>query len=688
MGIRLGYGQSLSRNNGGGGGIPYDYTVYEWALSWRDVSDTGASGKGQFRDIDVAADGTVVAAGGQRGYTGTPAANLYLNTGGSAGSGGVLNACLYIYSPDGTLQDVSEIGATLDYSRAYGVAVNGDYAYMAGRTGGLHYTYTATGSPYQATFAGDSNPNSFYGNQDGFISQFLISDGTLVASTYVGYADGDLIRHIDIGPDGTLHCAFSRYGSGTPVISNLLVRVAADLKSVIATWDPLNSTNTAGGTPSVEVVGGYAYYQVSTTVAMGVGATSGAYDETFGAGRGNQYIAKLAIGASSYTLVAATYIKDAVASLSGETHSLSVLPNGDIVIVAEVTTGSSLPVTADAFQSTPHAGAGSTAGIFVLSNDLTTLKYCTYLDGGTSGESTTIDGSSVFRDGRFCVALTTDSTTLPVTDGSTSPGSADYAAYAVFAPTEAGSWTLEMCGYVQGQDGESRRVIFDPSTGDLLLAGTATDSGSGKLGPWIARYERVPYETHFSKAALVSAYFETPSALTTYLPAFAGSELTFAIRIRIPTVALSAVTALVMPGTTENAVVVFRTDGGGTRYVRANFMAVGSQNSAPLVYPYDRWFTCIATADFAAGTADVYIDYGGTLTKVLSFTGIAVSAITADAIFRSLSSTNYAFDVASIRMWNTHTPDGSIPTATALIEIAGDATDANGHALKVGAPFT
>lgn len=666
MGIRLGYGQSLSRMRSAGVSIPYDYTVYEYPIEWSDIRDNGASGAGQFRDIAVASNGKVAAAGGQRGYTGSPSVNLYENTGGTNG-GTLLSADLYIYSAAGVLQDVSEIGATANYSRAYTLAMAPDGAsvYIAGRAGDLHYTYTATGVPFQATFAGDSNPNGFYGDQDGFISQFSLVDGTLIASTYLGYADGDLVRGIDIGADGTIHCAMSRYGSGTPVISNLLVRMAADLKSKIATWDPLNSTNTAGGTPSVVVVGNYAYYQVSTAVAMGVGATSGAYDETFGAGRVNQYVAKLLIGPSRYTLVAATYFKDATADLAGETHAISVLPNGDVLISFGATSGSSLPVTADAYKSAPHGGTGNSTGVAIFDNNLTTLKYCSYFDGNVTNEVTAVDGTYAHSDGRFAIVGHTNQTGMPVTDGSAGSAGVDYGWYAVFAPTIAGSYTLEACGYVRA--GEARRGIFDPTTGDLLVGGIEADAGSGASSNYLDRYVRLPVEAHFNKAAGADVYLETPAALTTTLPAFTGSVGTFAASVRKPDDGLND-NMFVMTGDVETSI---RATGGNV--VRASFKGGANQASSAGAFQNDRWFTFLVTFDFDAGLAFVYIDGA----EVLEYTGLAGSQTIGTGALSMLKGTLFGIECAWLRCWNVYSADGSIPSETPLIDEGPDPDDVN-----------
>lgn len=675
MGIRLGYGQSLSRNNTGGTRIPYDYTLYEYPLEWSDIRDNGASGAGQFRDIAVDANGKVAATGGQRGYSGLPTVNLYENTGGTAGSGALLTADLYIYSAAGVLQDVSEIGATGNYSRAYTLAIDGTSVYIAGRAGDLHYTYTATGVPLQATFAGDSNPNSFYGDQDGFISQFSLVDGTLIASTYLGYADGDLVRGMDIGPDGTLHCVMSRYGSGTPVISNLLVRVSADLKTKIATWDPGNSTNTAGGTPSVVVVGDYAYYQVSTAVAMGAGATSGAYDETFGAGRTNQYIAKLRIDASSYTLVAATYFKDATASLGTETHGISVLPNGDIIIGHGATNGSSLPVTADAYKSAPHPGTGTSTAVAIFSNDLTTLKYCTYFDGNVSGEITAGDGSYAHSDGRFAIVGTTNQTGMPVTDGSSGSAGVDYGWYAIFAPTIAGSYDLEACGYVRA--GEARRGIFDPTTGDLLVGGIEANAGSGASSNYLDRYVRLPVRTHFNKAALADVYLETPAALTTTLPAFTGSVGTFSADLRKLDDGINA-GVFFMLGDVDISL-----RDTLTNQIRASIKGGANQFSSSGAYPHNRWFTITVSFDFDAGLAKVYVDGAIKLT----YTGLAGSQTIGTNVLSLIKGTAIAIECVQIRGWNEYTADGTLPTSAALFDIGPTATDANNHPYKVGPDF-
>ena len=662
--------------------LSYDLTEYEWAEAWFTYINPGAAGTavGQIRDVGVLADGTIVATGGQTAYAGSPTPTRYVNTGGTSGSGTPLTAHLAWFDrDDGSILRIVEIGSTTGYERAYALDVAtlpgyGEVVVIAGRASDAFYTTTGA---YQETFQGDSNPNTNpYGPQDGFVSIFDASDGTLLASSYVGAGDGDLVRDVRVLGSSIL-LAKSRYGGGTPTTGNDLVSYTYDLSDRNWVWSPGNSPNSEGGTPSVTLGDGYIFVQMSTDAEPTTGTTTGALEETWNGGQSNQYIAKLTT-ADPPVLAAATYLIDGggVVNTTAETHTASYSPLTKHLATATVVGfGFDAPITLDAAVSTQHGGTIGTSGLVtVLDADLTTVVYCSFIDGTTNDVLTSPDGCVYHTDGRFAVGIEkTTSPTLPVTDGSTYPGYQTGAVF-VFAPDGAGSYVLEFGSYVP--EAEIRCVGWTPE-GDLLIGGRAHDGGSGRPASFVQLYDRLATVAHFNKAAGDNVYLETPAALTTTLPAFAGSVGTFAASLRKPNDGLNGATFF-MSGDMDLSL-----RDTLTNQVRANFKGVGNQFSSSGAYPNDRWFTFIATFDFDAGAAAVYIDYDGTLTKVITYTSLTGSQVIGTNVLSMLKGSAFGMECAWLRCWNVYTSDGSIPSETPLIDEGPDAADVNAGPYKV-----
>jgi len=676
-----GYGYGYASRAGITGSIyAYDLTQYEWGESWFTYINPGAAGTavGQIRDVGVLADGTIVAAGGQTAYAGSPTPTRYANTGGTSGSGTPLIAHLAWFDRnDGSILRIVEIGSTTGYERAYALDVAtlpgyGEVVVIAGRAGDAFYTTTGA---YQETFQGDSNPNTNpYGPQDGFVSIFDASDGTLLASSYAGAGDGDLVRDVQVMGTSIL-LAKSRYGGGTPTTGNDLVSYTYDLSDRNWVWAPGNVPNSQGGTPSATFGDGYIFVQMSTDAQPSAGTTTGALEETWNGGQSNQYIAKLTT-ADPPVLAAATYLIDGggVVNTTAETHTASYSPLTKHLATATVVGfGFDAPITLDAAVSTQHGGTtGSSGLVTVLDADLATVVYCTYIDGTTNDVLTSPDGCVFHTDGRFAVGIEkTTSPTLPVTDGSTYPSYQTGAVF-VFAPDGAGSYTLEFGSYVP--EAEIRCVGWT-AEGDLIIGGRAHDGGSGRPASFVQLYERLTYEAHFNKAAGADVYLETPAALTTTLPAFAGSVGTFAARVRKPDDGLND-NMFVMSGDVGTSI---RAAGGNV--VRADFKGGANQFSAAGVFPNDRWFTFLVTFDFDAGLAYVYIDG----VEVLEYTGLVGSQTIGTNVLSMLKGTAFGIECAWLRCWNVYSADGSIPTATPLIDEGPDAADVNLSPYKAGA---
>ena len=131
------------------------------------------------------------------------------------------------YSPSGQVLWSTRIGGA-GYDRAYALELDGNGSvYVAGRAGDGLLT---TQGVYQQGFAGDSTPNSSYGQQDGFVAKLDAATGTMNWTTYIGGGDAGFIRDLDIGADGAIHIGYTNANvnvAAQPVTSDAMSLVQA-----------------------------------------------------------------------------------------------------------------------------------------------------------------------------------------------------------------------------------------------------------------------------------------------------------------------------------------------------------------------------------------------------------------------------------------------------------------------------
>jgi hypothetical protein len=284
------------------------------------------------------------------GYTDSP---NYPTTAGAIQSsyqGGYGDAVVGRLSADGSALDYSTYLGTSGPDTAFsGVRLNGDGSLsvvgLAGGTG-----FPTTGGVLQATYAGDSGGSPWYG--DAFASRMTIGVGT-----------------------ATMHFATYLGGSGNDM--------------------PLGQHAMAG-----DATGVYVYL---TTDSNDLTTTAGAYQTSL-AGTDNLYVAKVSYDGTA--LVSATYLGGS--GVSGyEPSGFKVSASGRLLLGGSIfgsTTGH--PTTSDAAQ--PNAGSADEGFFLILDNDMTALRYSTFVGGSgndrvrdvalRSGESAVVVGDTFSSD--------------------------------------------------------------------------------------------------------------------------------------------------------------------------------------------------------------------------------------------------------------------------------------------------
>src|SRR5207237_127099 len=93
-----------------------------------------------------------------------------------------------------------------NYDRAYAIEVDATGVYVAGRAG---VGFPTTPNAPQRQFAGDNNPNSAYGPQDGFIAKLSLDGKQLLWSTYFGDTGRGFLRDLALDGQGGVYGALT-----------------------------------------------------------------------------------------------------------------------------------------------------------------------------------------------------------------------------------------------------------------------------------------------------------------------------------------------------------------------------------------------------------------------------------------------------------------------------------------------
>jgi Beta-propeller repeat len=475
---------------GTGGGPAPDTAVVRFATYW------GGSEEDQVRDLATDAHGNIYAVGGTASNDFPTTLGAFDRTHDDSPNGTVKHYDVFVskFDSTGTLIWSTLLGGP-GYDRAYAVEVDAQgFVYIGGRAG---VGFPVTAGAAQTVFRGGAV--ALYGEEDGFVCKLQPDGSALVFCTYFGTNDFNIVRDIDIDPQGNVYIASSAEldfpasdtyfnGSYQPTRKAGLDCVIAKLNAsgssfAWATW--IGGSGDDGTQPSVRVDG-----QGNVWYAGGAQSTDlpmvNPSQPSFG-GDVDIYLAKLSPDGKD--LLFSTYLGGSGAEGS-ETHNLAVNRATGDIYVGSATSSTNLPVTANALQ--PGAGGGGRDGLLARYSNSGTLLSLTYMGGSSTDR---FEGILVGSDGNVYVSgigQQTYSTVGP----SGSLGNED-ASGLILSP-DLGQVVFGI--RIGGNDNDNGRAVAPMPGGGFVMAGISSSSdfpsrdaeqtnfGGGTSDGWIGRF--------------------------------------------------------------------------------------------------------------------------------------------------------------------------------------------------------
>jgi hypothetical protein len=410
-------GGGASGGKAGAGGAP---TILTFEVLSAGLLDGASTDWEQARDVAIDDAGFIYVVGGTSSPDFPVTSGAYdttYNTGGTElGSRGQTDGFVTKLDPSGAIVWSTYLGSP-NYDRIYAVEVDSAHnVYVAGRAG---RGFPTTAGTIQTAFAGDSNPSSSYGYQDGFVAKLSADGASLVWSTYFGEAGPGFVRDIAVDAMNRVHVAASsvsgsdmsaKVTSGAAqatrrgVNDSFYARLSADATAVeYGTYLGGNDTGYYSSNPAVRVLADGTAFFLAGEPAAGAPTTPGVYQPA-PAGDDDFLLARFD---PSGTMAFCTYLGGSAAE-SLDTHSLAIGSDGNPVIAA-ASVSTDYPVT-DA--SAPKGGRDIV--VSVVSADGKSLIRSTQLggSGADGGEGVSVDAA-----GNIYVTGFTNSPNLPVTSG-------------------------------------------------------------------------------------------------------------------------------------------------------------------------------------------------------------------------------------------------------------------------------
>jgi hypothetical protein len=373
-------------------------------------------------------------------------------------------------SPDGRLEWSTVLGGP-NHDRAYGIAVDSSFVYVAGRAG---RGFPVTAKAFQRSFQGGTEA-AVYGPQDGFICKLNSSTGRTVFCSYFGTSDPSIIRDVDVDGHGDIYIA-SAYISGSfpsgvkekfvnrpkgGARDAVLAKIQGDGTAVL--WALyLGGSAWESNQNSVRVDGADTPYVLFTTESSDVDTPNDAYDRTY-AGNQDLFVAKVAPATGQ--VIWGTYLGGS-GNESTETHEFAVDRYGHAYVIAP-TTSTNFATTPGAVQRTYGGGVND---IFVakFSPDGSQL-LASSLIGGRGADRP--EGVDVDDNGAVYLTGTTTSPNFPITADALQPRLAgDRDAIAVKLSPDFSR--LEYATYLGGSaDVEYGRGAAVGPTGEFVVVG-------------------------------------------------------------------------------------------------------------------------------------------------------------------------------------------------------------------------
>jgi hypothetical protein len=468
--------------------------------------------------------------------------------------------------------------------------------------------FPVTGNAFQKTYGG--------GPHDEYLFKLSADGSQLLYATYFG-GSGDETNagSVFLHTDGTLYVAGTTTSTNLPVTPGAFQTVNKGSSGTRSwTGDAYVARFTPDGSALVycTYLGGSGDDNASfdngflvdssgratltgTTFSPDFPTTPGAYQRTYG-GNGDGFVAILA--ADGKSLAASTYFGTSGADFTLDPGGLALDASGNVCFGGD-TNSTSFPVTTNAAQKT--YGGGPSDPIFaILSPDLSTLLYSTYLGGSGSGSERI-----------QCMAFDATNHTL-ILSGDT--GSSDF-------PTTAGSYSTTY----NGGAGDGWVARFSPATGSpppsitqqpasvTVTAGqtaifTVTATGTALLSyQWQKNGANI--------AGATSAAYTTPATLLSD----SGSTFRVVVTNSAGSVTSSSATLTVTAGAMAPTITTQPSNQTVTAGQMAAFGVVAS-GTAPLSYHWLKNGTNIPSATLASYTtpATTLGDSGATFQVVVT----------------------------------------------------------------------
>jgi hypothetical protein len=301
----------------------------------------------------------------------------------------------------------------------------------------------------------------------------VVLDPTLNYSTYLGASNRDLAHYVVVDEQGNAIITGSTTSSDFPVTEGAYDEAGSD------TWDVFVTKLAAGGGSllfstfvggsGVEVGYGLALDETGNVLVAGATGsadfptTAGAYDGTYGGGKYDAFVLKLAAGGDS--LLYSTYVGGRDEDIA---YALGL--DGGEALVAGLTYSPSFPTTSNAYDGT-HNGL-SDAFVARLSNDGTSLQFSTLAGGSGDDFARRL---AVTHQGEAVVTGTTSSENFPTTSGAYGPlhmGKQD--AFAL--KLDASGRSLHYSTYLGGKGDDLGNGVALDRRGDAVVTGSTHSS--------------------------------------------------------------------------------------------------------------------------------------------------------------------------------------------------------------------
>ncbi len=361
-----------------GAAVP-DTAVVRWATYW------GGSEEDQVRDLATDAQGNIYVVGGtaSNDFPTTPGA--FDRTHDDSPNGTVKHYDVFVSKFDSTGKLIwSTLLGGPGYDRAYAVEVDAQgFVYIGGRAG---TGFPVTAGAAQTVFQGGGV--ALYGEEDGFVCKLRPDGSALVFCTYFGTTDYNIVRDIDIDPNGAVYIASSTTVAFPPSDTYFqrtyqpfkragLDCVVAKLNasgSSFAWATYLGGSRDDGTQPSVRVDGQGNVWYIGGVESPNMPLVNPT-QATIGGGV-DDYLAKLS--PDGRQLLFATYLGGS-GQEGSETHNLAVNRATGDIYVGSATSSTDLPVTANALQ--PGPGGGGQDGLIARYSNAGGLLSLSYVGG-------------------------------------------------------------------------------------------------------------------------------------------------------------------------------------------------------------------------------------------------------------------------------------------------------------------